>query len=372
MSKPAYLILENGRIFEGKYWGAIRDTFGEIVFSTAMTGYLETLTDNSYFGQIVLQTFPLIGNYGIIPPDFESLSPEAKPNGYIVKSWCEEPSNFRSEGNLDTFLENRGIPGIYGIDTREVAKIIRENGVMNAKITGDRDNIDFDEIKNYRTVDQIRKVSRGEIKEFKGAESRYRVVLLDFGLKESIKQRLLALGCDVWAAPYDTDAEKIKNMEPDGIVLSDGPGDPEENPGVINNLKEILDLNIPAFGICLGHQLLALANGFRTEKLKFGHRGANQPVKSLSGSTRPGVYITNQNHGYAVVNESIDKNIAELSFENVNDKTCEGIDYIDRPVTSVQFHPDDCLSPHGTGFIYHKFIGMMSGNRKNSKQGGNN
>ena len=354
MSKTAYLILENGRIFEGEFFGAQRETLGEIVFSTGMTGYLETLTDNSYFGQIVLQTFPLIGNYGVMSPDFES--PSAKTNGYIVKSWCEEPSNFRSEGNLDTFLKAQDIPGICGIDTREITKIIREEGVMNAKITGDKNNIDFDKIKNYKITNAVESVSCKELKEFKSENGKYKVVLLDFGAKESVKQKLLDKGCDVWVAPYNTTAQQIKNINPDSIILSDGPGDPADNIVIIDNLKEIIKLNIPMFGICLGHQLLALANGFKTGKLKYGHRGANQPVKDLSTGR---VYITSQNHGYEVITESIDKNIAKASFENVNDKTCEGIEYINKPVFSSQFHPDDCLSPHGTGFLFEKFIESM-------------
>jgi carbamoyl-phosphate synthase small subunit len=356
------LVLENGRIFEGAFLGSPKDALGEIVFSTGMTGYLETLTDNSYFGQIVLQTFPMIGNYGIISQDFESGA--AKTNGYIVKSWCEEPSNFRSEGDLDTFLKDQGIPGIYGLDTREIVKIIRDSGVMNAKITADKDNIDFDEIKNYKIANAVEAVSCKTIEKFAGAitnrPQNYKVVLIDFGLKESIKHKLLNMGCDVWVVPYNTSIEEIKKLNPDGIVLSDGPGDPDasENAGIISNIKEILGLHIPVFGMCLGHQLLALASGFKTNKLKFGHRGLNQPVKNLFTGR---VYITRQNHGYEVVTDSIDKNIASASFINVNDKTCEGIEYINKQVYSVQFHPDDCLSPHGTGFIYAKFIENMGG-----------
>ena len=367
MSKPAYLVLENGRIFEGEFFGAGQDTLGELVFATGMTGYLETLTDNSYCGQIVLQTFPLIGNYGIIPSDFESQS--IKAGAYIVKSWCEEPSNFRSEGNLDTFLKSKNITGLYGIDTREVTKIIRENGVMNAKITGDKNNINFDEIKNYKITDAIKNVSCREIKLFKCENSKYKVVLIDYGTKESIKLKLLNRNCDVWVVPYNTTAERIKDINPDGIVLSDGPGDPADNCNleIINNLREIIKLNIPVFGICLGHQLLALANNFNTKKLKYGHRGANQPVKDLSTGR---VYITSQNHGYEVAAESIDNNIAKTLFENVNDKTCEGIEYINpqfNNIFSSQFHPDDCDSPFGTGFLFGKFIESMKsmGKRRN-------
>ena len=363
MSKPAYLALENGRIFEGKFFGAEKDALGEIVFTTGMTGYLETLTDNSYYGQIVLQTFPLIGNYGVILADLENSSKQIGVSAYIVKSWCEEPSNFRSEGNLDTFLKSKNITGLYGIDTREVTKIIRENGVMNAKITSDIDNIDFNEIHNYKITNAIEKVSRKAIKDCRGDRrsstdelGAYKVFMFDFGMKESIKPKLFSRNCHIFIVPHNTSAEQIKSIDPDGIILSDGPGDPADNPEIINNLKEIIKLNIPIFGIGLGHQLLALAHGFKTQKLKYGHRGANQPVKDLSTGR---VYITSQNHGYEVVTESIDSNIAKALFENVNDKTCEGIEYINYPVFSVQFNPDNCENPHGTGFLFDRFVEMM-------------
>jgi len=365
MSNTAYLALANGRIFEGRFFGAepTEKNVGEIVFNTGMTGYLETLTDPSYFGQIVLQTFPLIGNYGIISPDFESSS--VKVSAYIVKSWCEEPSNFRSEGNLDTFFKAKNITGLYGIDTREVTRIIRENGTMNAKIIceSDKNNINFDEIKNYKISNAVQSMSCEEIKEYKCENAKYRIVVVDFGAKESIKQKLLKRGCDVWVVPYNTAEEQIKNINPDGIVLSDGPGDPADNDNaeVINNLKEIIKLNIPIFGICLGHQLLALAHGFKTEKLKYGHRGANQPVKSLADGK---VYITSQNHGYTVMPESIDGNKASILYVNVNDKTCEGIEYKDKLIFSSQFHPELCESPCDTGFLYDRFIENMQKVRK--------
>ena len=354
MSKPAYLVLENGRIFEGEFFGAEKETVGEIVFNTGMTGYIETLTDSCYDGQIVLQTFPLVGNYGIISEDFES--PSVKASAYIVKSWCEDPSNFRSEGNLDAFLKASGIPGLYGTDTREVVKIIRENGVMNAKITCDKNHIDFDEIKNYKITDAVKNVSCQTIDFMKSKNSRYRVVLYDFGIKESVKKALLNRNCDVCVAPYNTTAEQIKSLNPDGILLSCGPGDPADNIEIINNLKEIINLNIPIFAVGLGHQMLALAHGFKTQKLKFGHRGANQPVKNLNDGK---VYITNQNHGYAVIPESIDKSVAQVWFENVNDKTCEGILYKNKLIFSTEFYPETKDSPGSTGFLYDEFIKNM-------------
>jgi len=358
VSKPAYLVLENGLIFEGEFFGAEKEIIGEIVFNTGMTGYIETLTDNCYFGQIVLQTFPMVGNYGIISEDFESSS--VKASAYIVKSWCEEPSNFRSEGNLDAFLKSENITGLCGIDTREVAKIIRGNGVMNAKITGDKNNINFDEIKNYKIKDAVKNVSCRGAHYAPAENGKYRVVLIDFGMKESLKLALLNKNCDVFVMPYNTPAKEIKlGHDINGIVLSSGPGDPADNPDIINNLKEIIKLKIPIFAIGLGHQMLALAHGFKTQKLKYGHRGANQPVKNLNDGK---VYITGQNHGYIVSTESIDKNIAQIFFENVNDKTCEGIIYKDKLVFSAEFYPEAKDSPGSTGFLYDMFIKNMEEN----------
>jgi carbamoyl-phosphate synthase small subunit len=357
VQKTAYLILENGRIFEGKSFGAEREALGELVFNTGMTGYLENLTSSSYYGQILLQTFPLIGNYGKISPDFESGS--VKATAYIVKSWCEEPSNFRCEGNLDTFLKSENIPGLYGIDTREVTKIIRENGVMNCKLAYSRENIDFDEIKNYKIVQAVESVSCTEMhrRGFINGGDKYKVLLLDLGVKESIMLRLKESGCSFHIMPYNTDAERIKTINPDGILLSNGPGNPADNPEIIDNLKEIIKLGLPVFGIGLGHQLLALAHGFKTSKLKYGHRGANQPVKNLIDGR---VYITNQNHGYTVEPDSIDENIAQVLFRNVNDNTCEGIEYKNKLMFSSEFYPEAFYhSAQNTSFLFDRFINSM-------------
>ncbi len=400
MAGEAYLILENGTVFEGRYFGAKADITGEIVFTTGMTGYLETLTDNSYYGQIILQTFPLIGNYGVIPPDFESDTVGA--NAYIVRSWCREPSNFRSEGSLDTFLLSRNIPGMYGIDTRALTRIIRENGVMNGMITGKdpRDertgtvpsNI-TDTIRAYRIRDAVASVSSKTVKLYKSKASRYNVVLFDYGSKENIKRMLIERGCNVYTVPHNFNLRRIRELGlehrsrlgpepenglkpelenefglelkhwhelkpwlPDGIMLSNGPGDPADNADIITNLREIMDTGIPVFGICLGHQLMALASGFMTHKLKYGHRGANQPVKDLLSGK---VYITSQNHGYAVTTESIDTTVAYRYFENVNDKTCEGLIYRNCPAFSVQFHPEACGGPRETAFLFDRFIQSM-------------
>jgi len=360
MSDTAYLILENGMVFEGTYFGAKGEIAGAIVFTTGMTGYLETLTDQSYYGQIVLQTFPLIGNYGVIPSDFESDSIGA--SAYIVKHPCQEPSNFRSEGALDTFLKQKNIVGLCGIDTRCITKIIRENGVMNGKITGIKpDNMDLSDFKAYKIENAVSAVSCTKVRKYAADNAKYTVALMDFGMKENIKRELINRGCDVWVFPHNSTLQDIQAVNPDGIMLSNGPGDPAENAEIIRNLKDMIASNIPIFGICLGHQLLALAQGFSTHKLKYGHRGANQPVKDLVSGR---VYITSQNHGYAVSTDSIDSAIAEQWFENVNDKTCEGICYKSSNAFSVQFHPEACGGPLDTAFLFDKFIENLEVSKK--------
>ncbi len=354
MSNTAYLVLENGKIFKGSFFGSQADVVGEVVFTTSMTGYLETLTDKSYYGQIIVQTFPLIGNYGVIPSDFEADS--ARASAYIVKHWCQEPSNFRSEGSLDTFLKEQNIVGLYGIDTRTLTKIIRESGVMNGMITSDPTNVDFERIKQYKVTKAVSNVSVKSVEQFKSEENRFKVALMDYGLKENIRRELINRGCDVWVFPSDSKPEDVLAIQPDGIMLSNGPGDPADNADIIENLKGLVQSKTPIFGICLGHQLMALANGFKTEKLKYGHRGANQPVKDLSTGN---VYITSQNHGYAVVSSSIDKAIATELFVNVNDRTCEGVEYKNSPVFTVQFHPEACGGPKDTAFLFDRFIKMM-------------
>lgn len=349
------LILENGMVFEGLGFGAEKDVTGEIVFTTGMSGYIETLTDLSYYGQIVLQTFPLIGNYGVIPADFESAS--VGPMAYIVKTPCQEPSNYRSEGKLDTFLKEKDIVGLYGIDTRALTKIIREQGVMNGRITKvSPKDVSVDNICRYNIHKAVQSVSCIERIFIKSDKANYNVVLLDFGLKENIKRELLNRRCNVWVLPWDTSPADIIALAPDGIILGNGPGDPAENTLLINNIKQLMEAGILIFGICLGHQLLALANGFETFKLKYGHRSANQPVKDIN--TRR-VYISSQNHGYAVRGESIDTDLAEEWFINVNDRTCEGIWYKHIRAFSVQFHPEACHGPHDTMYLFDLFIKRM-------------
>ena len=342
----AYLVLENGAVFEGESFGAQGIIVGEVVFTTGMTGYLETLTDPSYYGQIVIQTFPLIGNYGVIPLDFESSDPVMK--AYIVKHPCQTPSNFRSEGTLDTFLMERGIIGLCGIDTRALTKIIRNNGVMNGKITiSAPTQSDILDAKSYCVRNPVAAVSSRTI-EKKGRGDR-RVALMDFGTKRGIADALIDRGCEVRTFPHNAKSSEILAMSPTGVMLSNGPGDPTDpaNNEIVETVRTIMHNCIPMFGICLGHQLMALANGYSTKKLEFGHRGSNQPVKELSTGR---VYITSQNHGYAVLAD-------ESSFVNVNDGTCEGLDYGNS--FSVQFHPEARSGPLDTSFLFERFIERM-------------
>ncbi len=351
MSKKRYLILANGDVFEGGAFGADASAVGELVFTTGMDGYIETLTDPSYYGQIVMHTFPLIGNYGMISEDMESDSSVVR--GYVVRDHCVSPSNFRNEGDIDAFLKEKGIPGICGVDTRRITRIIRDSGVMNACITDDPETADMTAIKDYRITGAVAQVSIREKRVFPAdGETKYRVALLDFGEKYNIVRSLQARGCEVAVLPYNTGAQDVLALDPDGIMLTNGPGDPAENTGVIEELKKLLGKK-PIFGICLGHQLLALAAGAKTEKLKYGHRGANQPVKRLSDGR---VFITSQNHGYAVRSDTLDKSVAVESFVNANDFTNEGIDYPAYRAFTVQFHPEACAGPKDTGFLFDRFV----------------
>lgn len=365
-----YLELADGTCFAGKSFGApvTEDVLGEVVFTTAMTGYLETLTDPSYYGQMVIQTFPLVGNYGVIPTDFESS--HIHMSAYIVREWCDAPSNFRCKTDLDSFLKSEGVPGIYDLDTRALTKKIRECGVMNGRLTkvmpascslADTPEAETGSdsvhslLHNFSIQNAVASVSTKERYTLSNALPRYHVVLWDFGAKANIAKRLVSLGCSVTVVPANSSCDDILSLSPDGLMLSNGPGNPKENESIISELKKLCSHNIPTFGICLGHQLLALANGADTEKLKYGHRGSNQPVKD--GNTGR-IYITSQNHGYAVVSDTIPANATER-FINVNDGTCEGISYQSFPGFSVQFHPEACGGPKDTDFLFHEFISLM-------------
>ena len=366
----AFLILEDGSLFEGQAVGAEGYSIGEVVFTTGMTGYVETLTDPSYFGQIVTQTFPLIGNYGVQPEDFESKKSWVR--GYIVREMCDKPSNFRCQGSLDSFLKEQKIVGICGIDTRALTKKLRAFGVMNGMIvSGKCPEITpelLSEIKSYRITDAVKNISSERQSALQDVHkpAEKKVFLLDFGAKANIQRELEKRGCHVTVLPYNTKAEEIISLSPDGLMLSNGPGDPAENVNIIEEIRKICDWNknlpagkkhIPIFGICLGHQMLALARGAKTSKLKYGHRGGNHPCKDVKSGR---VYITSQNHGYAVENASLPP-YAKMSFFNVNDGTVEGLEYTDIPAFSVQFHPEACGGPHDTNFLFDKFISMISG-----------
>lgn len=349
MRKKAYLVLENGMIFEGFSIGAEIDTVGELVFTTGMCGYLETLTDESYFGQIVMHTFPMIGNYGVIPEDFEG---ECAVKGYVVREMCNYPSNFRSKGRLEDFLRENAIPGICGIDTRAVTRIIREQGVMNAAICSVLPK-DISYIGKYTVCGAVAAVTSSKTEIYPAENQKFRVTLIDYGAKQNIIRELQKRGCEVTVVPATASAKEILAGNPDGIMFSNGPGDPAENLLQIAEIKKLMG-KVPIFGICLGHQLLALAAGGLTEKLKYGHRGTNQPVREARGCR---TYITSQNHGYAVAAESII--CGNVSFVNANDGTCEGIDYPNIRAFSVQFHPEACSGPHDTAFLFDRFTALM-------------
>ncbi len=340
------MTLANGRQFTGYSFGAEKEVVGELVFTTGMTGYIETLTDPSYYGQIVTQTFPLIGNYGMIEADMESKKPWV--TAYIVREKCDMPSNFRCGGTIDGFLKKHGIPGVYGLDTRELTKIVREAGVMNCAITK-RPLKDLSEVNAYAIRDAVRSVTCGEV-EYVGDPSGIRVAVWDFGAKRNIPRELAKRGCYCMVVPSFYTAEQILALEPQGLMLTNGPGDPSENGELISNIRKLAG-RLPIFGICLGHQLFALAMGGRTKKMKYGHRGSNQPVKNLDTGR---VYISSQNHGYEVISSSVEG--GKLSFVNANDGTCEGFEYPDLNAYTVQFHPEACGGPMDCSFLFDKFI----------------
>ena len=348
-----YLVLENGQVFAGQAIGAGAEGLGELVFTTGMTGYLETLTDPSYAGQIIMQTFPLIGNYGVIPEDFEG---RCLARGYVVRQLCAAPSNFRSQYPLDRFLTEHGVPGICGVDTRALTRLIREHGVMNALLC-DQVPEDLSEVRAYAVTGEVREASCREACTVPAeGEERFHAALLDYGAKHHIVENLASRGCRVTVLPHDTPAEEVLALRPDGLMLSNGPGDPKENVCEIEQLKKLIG-RLPVFGICLGHQLAALALGGETVKLKYGHRGANQPVKDLETGR---CFITSQNHGYAVLSESVAQ-LGRLRFVNANDFSCEGMDYPAMRCFTVQFHPEASAGPHDTGFLFDRFCAMMGG-----------
>ncbi len=395
----AYLILEDGTVFAGKHFGATKEVVSEIVFNTSMAGYTEVMTDPSYAGQAVCMTYPLIGNYGICLEDMESSRPWL--DALIVREACRVPGNFRCDMTLQQFMIRYEIPGIEGIDTRHLTKILREKGTMNGFLTTD-ENFDLDAVqarlKAYTTGKVVEKVTckeknivwgvrrlsdnapvtghasfdeeayrdyqEGDVSKKEKAPSLVhelngkglRIALLDLGAKKNIAKSLAQRGCDVIVYPAETSAEAILADDPDGIMLSNGPGDPKECTSVIAEVRKLYESGKPIFAICLGHQWMALANGADTKKMKWGHRGGNHPVKDLQTGK---VYISSQNHGYVVMEETIDRSVAQPAFVNVNDGTNEGLRYLQKNVFTVQFHPEACPGPQDTSYLFDQFIDMI-------------
>ena len=405
----AFLILEDGTVFTGTSFGAAKEVISEIVFNTSMAGYPEVLTDPSYAGQAVCMTYPLIGNYGVCLEDMESVRPW--PDALIVRETCHVPSNFRSDESLDAFMKKYDIPGIAGIDTRALTKLLREIGTMNGMITTDEHydlQIILPQLKKYTCGKVVEKVTCKEKYTVPGAKDlsengpisghaffdsneyeKYqdgdksckekrpslvrslngqglKIGLLDVGLKENIVRSLSMRGCDVTVYPAWTPAAEILADQPDGIMISNGPGDPKECTSIIAEVRKLYESNVPIFAICLGHQLMALATGSDTFKLKYGHRGGNHPVKDL---TTGRVYISSQNHGYAVDESSVNPSIAEPLFVNVNDGTNEGLIYKDKNIFTVQFHPEACPGPQDSGFLFDRFLENIKEGRNTAADG---
>lgn len=355
----AFLILEDGTVFEGIHIGADKEMVSEIVFNTSMAGYTEVLTDPSYAGQAVCMTYPLIGNYGVCREDMES--GRGWPNGFIVRELSRTASSFRRDITIQEFLSEQGIPGIAGIDTRALTKILRKKGTMNGMITSDTSynlNTTLSKLKEYSTGKVVEKVTCSQKHEIKASAKPIgkRVALLDFGTKANIARSLSGRGCDVTVYPALTKAEEIIKDKPDGIMLSNGPGDPKECQGIIAEIRKLYETDIPIFAICLGHQLMALAAGADTFKMKYGHRGGNHPVKDLETGR---VYISSQNHGYVVDTEKLDPKVAVPAFVNVNDGTNEGLSYVGKNIFTVQYHPEACPGPQDSGYLFDRFIKMM-------------
>ena len=353
----AFLILEDGHVFTGTSIGSRKEIISEIVFNTSMTGYLEVLTDPSYAGQAVCMTYPLIGNYGICYEDTESLRPW--PDGYIVREVSRTASNFRSEDTIQNFLKRFDIPGIAGIDTRALTRLLREKGTMNGMITTN-EQYDLEEIlprlRAYNTGNVVERVTCSEKSVLKGEGKK--VALLDLGAKNNIARSLHQRGCQVTIYPASTLAEEILADRPDGIMLSNGPGDPKECTQIIQEIWKLYQSDVPIFAICLGHQLMALATGADTYKMKYGHRGGNHPVKDLETGR---VYISSQNHGYVVDTNNLDPQVAVPAFVNVNDGTNEGLKYTGKNIFTVQFHPEACPGPQDSGYLFDRFMKMMGG-----------
>lgn len=348
------LILEDGTCYEGEGFGASNSATGELVFTTGMSGYQEMMTDPSFKGQILLFTYPTIGNYGINRDDFESMSPAC--SAVVVRDVARVASNWRSQATLDEFLKDKGVPGISGIDTRALTKKIREKGAMKASIIDVVSDLNhaYDQLRaTVLPSTQVQAVSTAKPYSIPGTGAN--VVIIDFGMKQSILRELIKRECHITVVPYDTSAKEILSYRPDGVMLSNGPGNPKDLPLA---LKTILKLQgvVPIFGICLGHQLLSLANGADTYKMRFGHRGGNHAVREIASDS---VYFTSQNHGYAVSLDSLDTTELMLTHVDINDGSVEGVKHKNHPAFSVQFHPDAAPGPHDAESIFDEFIELM-------------
>lgn len=348
------LILEDGTFFVGEAFGSTEQKVGEVVFNTGMTGYQEILSDPSYCGQIVTMTYPLIGNYGINRDDFESIEPSIQ--GLIVKEICDVPSNWRSEMTMDAYFKEKNIPGLAGIDTRKLTRIIRQYGTLKGMIC-DMD-VDVTEAVTYLQKtelprDQVKRVSTKSAYPSPGRG--HRVVLIDFGMKHGILRELNKRNCDVIVLPYNATAQEVLRLHPDGVMLSNGPGDPKDVPEAIEMIQGIIG-RVPLFGICLGHQLFALACGADTEKMKFGHRGSNHPVKHIATGK---VAITSQNHGYTVTVDSLQHTRLEITHVALNDGTIEGLRHLDFPAFTVQYHPEASPGPEDANDLFDEFMAMI-------------
>ena len=359
----ARLILEDGTVFTGRSFGAEGAKSGEVVFNTGITGYQEVLSDPSYCGQIVTMTYPLIGNYGVTRDDFESIAPFV--HGFVVRRHEPVPSNWRAEYSVDNMLKEYGIPGISDIDTRMLTRILRHHGTMKGIITTGNERVEavVEQLKAMPLMtDQVPRTSTKSFVNVPGGGER--IVLIDYGAKSGILRELTKRGCEVMVVPHDTTADQIRRLNPDGIQLSNGPGDPKDVMHAVKTIQSLLG-EFPIFGICLGHQLFALACGADTTKLKFGHRGGNHPVKEL---TTGRCYITSQNHGYTVLESSIEGTGLEVTHINNNDKTIEGLRHKTHPAFSVQYHPEAAPGPFDSGYLFDEFLEMIRAHKRNNPQ----
>lgn len=363
--KQRYLILEDGTVFKGEAFGSDQASKGEVVFTTGMTGYQETISDPSFYGQIVTLTFPLVGNYGINRDDFESITPVIR--GFVVRELEKQPSNFRCDMTLGEYLASKNIPGIEGIDTRKLTRIIRAKGAVRAMLTAAGEEVDVEKIvqelqNTPHITEHVKQVSPKAAYPSPGRGKR--VVVIDFGMKHGILRELNKRDCDVLVVPYNTKASEILAWHPDGIVLSNGPGNPAEVTEGIETVRELIG-KVPMFGICLGHQIFSLACGAKSFKLPFGHRGGNHPVKDLrTGRTD----LTSQNHGYAIDIDSLEGTDLELTHVALNDGTCEGVRHKKYPIFTVQYHPEASPGPEDSNYLFDEFIEMMEKEAAKEKQ----